>query len=121
MYERKSTAAVTAGISGAPPAAVVGDGDGDMAVGDDSVQPDETWCAVRDEGMLGGVSEGFMHRKRGGRPAGPPPLPPPDAGTALEIDRTGGRGGIISLGNRQLLAAEILAAAGSASASRTPR
>jgi transposase InsO family protein len=45
----------------------------------------------------------------GGRPAGPPPLPPPDAGAALEIDRTVGRGGIISLGNRQLLAAEILA------------
>lgn len=45
----------------------------------------------------------------GGRPAGPPPLPAPEAGTALEIDRTVCRGGIISLGNRQLLAAEILA------------
>ena len=45
----------------------------------------------------------------GGRPAGPPPLPPPEAGSALEIERTVGRGGIISLGNRQLLAAEILA------------
>jgi hypothetical protein len=45
----------------------------------------------------------------GGRPAGPPPLPPAEPGTALEIDRTVGRGGIISLANRPLLAAEILA------------
>jgi transposase InsO family protein len=43
-----------------------------------------------------------------GRPAGPPPLPPPEPGTALEIDRIVSRGGIVSLGNRQLLAAEIL-------------
>ena len=45
----------------------------------------------------------------GGRPAGPPPLPPAQPGAALEIDRIVSRGGIISLGNRQLLAAEILA------------
>jgi hypothetical protein len=45
----------------------------------------------------------------GGRPAGLPPLPPPEAGSALEIDRSVCRGGIISLGNHQLLAAEILA------------
>jgi hypothetical protein len=45
----------------------------------------------------------------GGRPAGPPPLPPPEEGIALEIDRTVCRGGIVSLGNRLLLAAEILA------------
>jgi hypothetical protein len=44
----------------------------------------------------------------GGRPAGPPPLPPAQPGTALEIDRIVSRGGIVSLGNRQLLAAEIL-------------
>jgi transposase InsO family protein len=44
----------------------------------------------------------------GARPAGPPPLPPPEPGTALEIDRIVSRGGIVSLGNRQLLAAEIL-------------
>ena len=41
-----------------------------------------------------------------GPPASPPPLPPPDAGTALEIDRIVSRGGIVCLGNRQLLAAE---------------
>jgi transposase InsO family protein len=45
----------------------------------------------------------------GGRPAGPPPLPPPEPGSALEVDRTVSRGGLVSLGNHQLLAAEILA------------
>jgi hypothetical protein len=45
----------------------------------------------------------------GARPASPPPLPPAEAGTALEVDRLVCRGGIISLGNRPLLAAEILA------------
>jgi transposase InsO family protein len=44
----------------------------------------------------------------GGRPAGPPPLPPPEPGSALEVDRTVSRGGLVSLGNHQLLAAEIL-------------
>jgi transposase InsO family protein len=44
----------------------------------------------------------------GARPAGPPPLPPPEPGTALEIDRIVSRGGIVSLANHQLLAAEIL-------------
>jgi transposase InsO family protein len=44
----------------------------------------------------------------GARPAGPPPLPPPEPGSALEVDRTVSRGGLISLGNHQLLAAEIL-------------
>ena len=44
----------------------------------------------------------------GGRPAGPPPLPPFEPGTALEIDRLVSRGGLVSLGNHQLLAAEIL-------------
>jgi transposase InsO family protein len=45
----------------------------------------------------------------GGRPAGASPLPPadPDSG-AIEIDRTVSRGGLVSLGDRQLLAAEIL-------------
>jgi hypothetical protein len=43
-----------------------------------------------------------------GRPAGPPPLPPAEPGAALEIDRIVSRGGIVSLGNRQLLVAEIL-------------
>jgi transposase InsO family protein len=44
----------------------------------------------------------------GGRLAGPPPLPPPEPGSAVEVDRTVSRGGLISLGNHQLLAAEIL-------------
>ena len=44
----------------------------------------------------------------GGRPAGPPPLPPAEPGTALEVDRTVSRVGLVSLGDTQLLAAEIL-------------
>lgn len=44
----------------------------------------------------------------GGRPAGPPPLPPAQPGTALEVDRTVSRCGLVSLGDNQLLAAEIL-------------
>jgi hypothetical protein len=45
----------------------------------------------------------------GGRPAGPPPLPPAEPGTVLGIDRAVSRSGIVCLGNYQLLAAEILA------------
>jgi hypothetical protein len=46
----------------------------------------------------------------GGRPAGPPPLPPtdPDNGAA-EVDRTVNASGLVSLAGRQVLAAEILA------------
>jgi transposase InsO family protein len=44
----------------------------------------------------------------GARPAGPPPLPPAEAGTALEVDRTVSRTGLVCLGNRLILAAEIL-------------
>jgi hypothetical protein len=46
----------------------------------------------------------------GGRAAGPSPLPAaePDT-TAVEVDRTVGRNGIVSLGSTQVLAAEILA------------
>ncbi|MCA1695747.1 MAG: IS481 family transposase, partial [Actinobacteria bacterium] len=44
----------------------------------------------------------------GGRPAGAPPLPPTEPGTAVEVDRTVSRGGLVSLADRQLLAAEIL-------------
>jgi transposase InsO family protein len=45
----------------------------------------------------------------GGRPAGPSPLPPAEpAGTALEIDRTVSRIGLVSLGGHAVLAAEIL-------------
>ena len=45
----------------------------------------------------------------GGRAAGPPPLPPVEPGSALEIDRVVSRAGTISLGNTVVLAAEILA------------
>jgi hypothetical protein len=44
----------------------------------------------------------------GGRPAGPPPLPPAEPGTAVEVDRTVSRTGLVSLGDHRLLAAEIL-------------
>jgi hypothetical protein len=44
----------------------------------------------------------------GGRPAGPPPLPPAESGTAIEVDRTVSRTGLVSLGDHRLLAAEIL-------------
>ncbi|MGH8837490.1 MAG: integrase core domain-containing protein, partial [Actinomycetes bacterium] len=44
----------------------------------------------------------------GGRLAGPPPLPPPEKSTAVEVDRTVARNGIVSLGGRQVLAADIL-------------
>jgi transposase InsO family protein len=45
----------------------------------------------------------------GGRPAGPSPLPPAHPGAALEVDRTVSTGGLVSLGQYRLLAAEILA------------
>ncbi len=44
----------------------------------------------------------------GGRPAGPSPLPPAGPDAALEIDRTVSCGGLVSLGEHRLLAAEIL-------------
>jgi hypothetical protein len=49
-------------------------------------------------------------RAHGGRPAGPPPLPPADAtSAAVEVDRTVSRSGLVSLASRRVLAAEILA------------
>jgi transposase InsO family protein len=45
----------------------------------------------------------------GGRAAGPPPLPPAEPGSALEVERVASSIGHISLGGRQLLAAEVLA------------
>jgi transposase InsO family protein len=46
----------------------------------------------------------------GGRPAGPPPLPPPDSpGAAVEVDRIVSTGGTVSLAGQPVLAAEILA------------
>jgi transposase InsO family protein len=44
----------------------------------------------------------------GGRAAGPPPLPPAAPGSALEVERVASAIGHISLGGRQLLAAEAL-------------
>jgi transposase InsO family protein len=45
----------------------------------------------------------------GGRAAGPPPLPTAVPGAALETERTASSIGHISLGGKQLLAAEVLA------------
>ncbi|MFJ2307759.1 IS481 family transposase, partial [Streptomyces sp. NPDC087787] len=44
---------------------------------------------------------------RGGRAAGPPPLPTGD-GCAFEVDRTVNNSGLVGLGGHQVLAAEIL-------------
>lgn len=44
----------------------------------------------------------------GGRVAGASPLPPAEAGTAVEVDRTVSRSGTVSLAGRVVLAAEIL-------------
>jgi transposase InsO family protein len=46
--------------------------------------------------------------RQGGRPAGPPPLPPAEPGQAVEVDRTVNRAGTVSLGQHLVLAAEIL-------------
>ena len=44
----------------------------------------------------------------GGRPAGPPPLPPAEPGAAIEVDRIVSKDGAVHLANRYVLAAEIL-------------
>jgi Integrase core domain len=44
----------------------------------------------------------------GGRPAGPPPLPPAEPGAAIEADRTVSQDGAVHLAGRYVLAAEIL-------------
>jgi hypothetical protein len=44
----------------------------------------------------------------GGRPAGPPPLPPAEPGAAIEVDRTVSRDGAVHPAGRHVLAAEIL-------------
>jgi transposase InsO family protein len=44
----------------------------------------------------------------GARKAGPPPIPAPENGEAIEVDRTVNKDGNIGLGGRLLLAAEIL-------------
>jgi transposase InsO family protein len=45
----------------------------------------------------------------GGRPAGPPPLPPAEPGAAIEVDRTVARNGAVHLAGRYVPAGEILA------------
>jgi transposase InsO family protein len=47
-------------------------------------------------------------QKHGAIAAGPPPLPPAEAGAAIEVDRAVNKGGIVSLAGKQVLAAEIL-------------
>ena len=44
----------------------------------------------------------------GGRPAGPPPLPPAEPGVAIEVDRIVSKDGAVHLASRYVLAAEIL-------------
>lgn len=44
----------------------------------------------------------------GGRAAGPPPLPPAEPGSAIEVDRVVSKDGQVSLGGRYSIAAEIL-------------
>ncbi len=46
--------------------------------------------------------------RTGGRPAGPPPIPAPQAGDVVEVDRTVNRYGSVSLGQHQVVAADIL-------------
>jgi transposase InsO family protein len=46
---------------------------------------------------------------QGGRPAGPPPLPPAEPGAAIEVDRIVSRNGAVHLGSRYVAAGEILA------------
>ncbi|MFG2167840.1 hypothetical protein [Micromonospora chersina] len=49
-----------------------------------------------------------ISRVLGGRPAGPPPLPPAEPGQAIEVDRTVKRAGTVSLGQHVVLAAEVV-------------
>lgn len=44
----------------------------------------------------------------GARKAGPPPIPAPETGQAVEVDRTVSKDGAVGLGGRLILAAEIL-------------
>jgi transposase InsO family protein len=55
------------------------------------------------------VADLAVLRRHGGRPAGPPPLPPADRPDgAIEVDRTVNRYGSVGLGRHTVLAAEIL-------------
>jgi transposase InsO family protein len=44
----------------------------------------------------------------GAVPAGPPPLPPPEEGVAIEVDRAVNNSGLVGLAGRQVLPAETL-------------
>ena len=46
--------------------------------------------------------------REGAVAAGPPPLPPAEDGAAIEVDRAVNNSGLVGLGGRQVLAAEIL-------------
>ena len=46
--------------------------------------------------------------RHGGRPAGAPPIPAPEPGDVVEVDRTVNRTGSVSLGQRLVVAADIL-------------
>ena len=46
--------------------------------------------------------------RQGAVAAGPPPLPPAQDGAAIEVDRAVNNSGLVGLGGRQVLAAEIL-------------
>jgi transposase InsO family protein len=46
--------------------------------------------------------------RQGGRAAGPPPMPAPQPGDVVEVDRTVNRFGTVSLGQRPVVAADIL-------------
>ena len=46
--------------------------------------------------------------RQGAVAAGPPPLPPAEDGAAIEVDRAVNNSGLVGLGGRQVLAAEIL-------------
>jgi hypothetical protein len=63
MDKGQPTATVTIGIGGGPPAAVVGDGDEDLAVRGKSVQPDQARYRMRGEGVFSGVCKGFIYRQ----------------------------------------------------------
>jgi transposase InsO family protein len=45
---------------------------------------------------------------QGGRPAGPPPLPPAEPGAAMEVDRIVSRNGAVHLGSQCVAAGEVL-------------
>jgi hypothetical protein len=63
MNKWQPTAAVTMGSDGASPAAIVHDGDDDLAIRNERVQPDQARCGMRGEGMLSCVCQSFVYRE----------------------------------------------------------